>query len=223
VTYDVRCLIVTGLAWIRHADGPERAVWLATFEGSPAAQKRIVETLPAALEEGEVGSLTWSVEIEALASAHRVPPRLLRPFASTQFELVPAVLVSGRIGDREIVRAPGHVGHVWGRRHADRWRLAHANLPDGRWADLLTAKVKGLPELSLWATHDGSGFGRGGLVVGEGDPAAFVGVSYTDPDGSSRICYHTEAAQLSGRGFESVTAVLEIGTRDGIEGWPVSI
>lgn len=220
--YRVRYVIVSGVAWIRHTDGPERAVWLATFDGALEARKRIVDELPSRLEEGELDGIFWQLEIDALASPHRMPPRLLRPVASSQFELVPAVAVSGRIGERELDRAPGHLGYVWGRQHAERWRWAHASLADGRWADLLTAKVRGLPELSFWATHAGSGWGTGGLTV-DAAPETFVGVTYRDPDGSTRICHHSEQAVLQGRDVGTTAAVLELGSRTGVAGWPISI
>ena len=175
-------------------------------------RKRAVDELPPRLEEGELDGVAWRLEVEPLAAAHRVPPRPLRPFASTQYELVPAVAVSGELGGRRLDRAPGHLGHVWGRRHADRWLWAHASLPDGRWADLLSAKVPGLPRLSFWATHEGGGLGRGGLAV---DPAGApaVTVTYRDPDGSTRICRHWEHARLRGRGLDVAAAALELGGR----------
>ena len=221
MTYDVRYLIVSGLAWIRLTEGPERAVWLATFDDEPRARKRIVAELPE-LEAGDLDGVAWELEVESLTEPYRVPTRLLRPFASTEYELLPAVAVSGRIGERRLDRAPGHLGHVWGRRHADRWRWAHASLPDGRWIDLLTAKARGLPQVSFWGTNGKRGYGRGGFVVDEGDPSAFVGVTYTDPDGSTRVCHHTEAARIRGRGIDAA-AVLELGSRRGIAGWPISI
>lgn len=222
MSYEVRYLIVAGVAWIRHTDGPERAVWLVTFDGRPHARKRLVPELPSRLGKGELDGIAWQLEVEPLSEPHRVPPRVLRPLASSRYELIPAVAVSGHIGDRELERAPGHVGHVWGRRHADRWRWAHASSVDGSWVDILTAKVPCLPELSFWATDRGRGLGSGDFVVEEGDPGGFVGVTYTDPDGSTRICYHTETARLCGPGIDT-TAVLELGSREGRQGWPASI
>jgi hypothetical protein len=209
-TYEVHYLVVAGVAWIRHTDGPERAVWLATFDGEPVLRKQPVETLPPRLEEGELDGVAWRREVEPLAAPYRAPPRLLRPFASTQLELVPAVAVSGELGGRRLDRAPGHLGHVWGRRHADRWTWAHASLPDGRWADVLTAKARGLPQLSFWATHEGSGFGRGGFVVEAGPE---VVATYLDPDGSTRVCRHSEGARLRGRGIDTDVAACERGGR----------
>ena len=175
------------------------------------ARKQAVAELPPRLEEGELGGVAWRLELEPLAPPLRVPPRALRPFASTQLELVPAVAVSGELGGRRLDRLPGHLGHVWGRRHAERWRWAHGSDADGRWADLLTAKARGLPELSFWATQDGSGYGRGGLEVEPG--AAPVVVEYVDPDGSTRTCRHWEDARLRGRGLAFDAAALELGSR----------
>jgi hypothetical protein len=222
MNYDVRYLIVAGVAWIRHTDGPERAVWLTTFGSAPEVRKHVVDELPPRLEEGELGGVSWQLEVESLAKPHRMPPAALRLFASSQFELVPAVAVSGRIGENELDRAPGHLGHVWGRQHAERWRWAHASMPDGRWADVLTAKVRGLPELSFWATHAGHGWGSGGFSV-DAQPESFVGVTYRDPDGSTRVCHHSERAVLEGRDIGSAPAVLELGSRTGVDGWPISI
>ena len=212
MTYRAEYLVVAGLAWIRHTDGPDRAVWLATFDGTPTARKQAVAELPPRLEEGSVDAVEWRLEVEPLAPPYRVPPRVLRPFASSHYELLPAVAVSGELGGRRLDRAPGHVGRVWGRRHAERWTWTHASLADGRWADVLTAKVRGLPELSFWATHEGSGFGRGGFEV-SADPDDGVTVQYRDPDGSTRTCRHSERAHLRGRGLESLSAAHEIGTR----------
>lgn len=141
-----------------------------------------------------------------------MPPWPLRSFASTRYELVPAVVVSGELAGRRLERAPGHLGHVWGRRHADRWTWAHASFADGRWADVLSAKVPGLPELGFWATEQASGFGGGGFRVEVGDGAG-VTVEYRDPDGSTRTCRHVEGARLRGRGLETDTAVYEQGVR----------
>lgn len=171
-----------------------------------------MDELPPRLEEGELDGLSWRLELEPLAPPHRVPPRALRPVASTEYELAPAVAVSGELGGRRLDRVPGHLGHVWGRRHADRWLWAHGSLPDGRWADLLTAKVRGLPELSFWATHEGRGLGRGGLAV-EPAAAAAVTVHYRDPDGTTRACRHWEGARLYGRGLDFRAAALELGGR----------
>jgi hypothetical protein len=222
MTYDVRYLIVAGVAWIRHTDGPERAVWLATFDGEPKARKWLVNELPPRLEEGELEGVSWRLDVQTLAPPHRMPPAVLRRFASSQFELIPAAVVSGHIGSRELDHAPGHLGHVWGRRHADRWRWAHASTADGRWADVLTAKVRGLPELSFWSTHVANGWGTGGFTV-DASPETFVGVTYRDPDGSTRVCHHSERALLNGRDIGTVSAVLELGSRTGVEGWPISI
>jgi hypothetical protein len=216
--YEVRYLVVAGLAWIRHTL-PQPAVWLATFDGEPRAGKVEVEALPPRLEEGEVDGVAWRLEREPLGPPLRVPPRLLRPFASTQYELLPALAISGELGGRTLDRVPGHSGRVWGSRHAERWTWAHASMPDGRWADVLRAKVRGQPELGFWATHEGRGFGRGGFEVGA-DPAAAVGVTYRDPDGSEAYCWHAEHGRLRGRGIESDRAAFELGARAKLDGWP---
>lgn len=218
-TYEVRYLVVAGIAWIRHTlPGP--AVWLALFDdGPPRAWKEPVETLPRQLEAGSVAGVDWSLEVEPLAPPHRVPPRAMRPFAKTQYELVPAVRVSGRIGDRVLNGVPGHSGHVWGTRHAERWIWCHASLDDGRWADVLRAKVAGLPEIGLWATQDERGFGSGGFELSAA-PSTAVGVTYRDPDGSRAYCWHSERGRLAGRGIETDVAAYEFGSRETLDGWP---
>jgi hypothetical protein len=123
----------------------------------------------------------------------------------------------------------GHTAQLWGTRHAETWGWAHGSTADGRWRQLLTVTLPRLPRLSQHG-RDGRPPGlplargsvdaprvRVGPHVVEADPETFVGLRYTDTDGSTVWCYHSEHAR--GLGIEHTA--LEIAQREPIAGWEV--
>jgi hypothetical protein len=231
VSYETRYVIVAGIAWIRWTRvGTDEHVWLIVFgDGEPRARKG-----PAgenSTHRGELEGVSWRLDAETLAPPFRSPHALLRRFASTQMVVQPCELYTGRVGDREFRRAPGHSARLWGTRHAQSWGWAHASDADGRWAHLLTATLPGLPRLSQYATHErapGLPLARGrveaprvrvGPLTVEADPASFLGLRYTDTDGSTIWCYHSERA----RGLLDVAGAMEIASRAPIPGWTVAL
>ena len=242
----------------------ECALWLVSFEGTPVARRELfplelfrasaggwpIEVGPGSLSgrsaRGEVEGARWELELTPHAEPFAYAHPLVRALRVAKTELVcsvPALTVSGVIevdGVRHSLdRAPGHQAHVWGSRHAQRWGWAHANAPDGRWVELLAAKVPGAPQLALHASDEGRHNGPlellrtpasvafGSLAVGpyrvEADPVDIVGVTYLDPDGTPAYCYHAERARLRGPGIEVDTAALEYGTREPLPGVPLAL
>ena len=138
---------------------------------------------------------------------------------------IPFILVSGTIGERTLERAPGHRAQLRGRRLAQRWRWAHASLPDGRWAHALAAKLPGLPELAQHGSERGgpglplarSSAAGTAWTIGpyaiDADPASFVRLDYRDADGSAVHCYHSPRARLAGPGIASADASYELASR----------
>ena len=249
--YEVWYLIVAGRFWLRYtiqvpseqdADG-EAALWLASFDGLPSARKHVfpldafraagggwpLELGPATLADGRATGPGFELELRALASPADPLPRAVRPLARTRFLLAqPVVEVSGTIEGVELDRALGTQAHVFGTRHAERFGWAHAGAPDGSYVELLTAKAKGLPELSF----RGGRFVRASLEPGlwriggyrvEADPADFLGVTYRDPDGTPLYCYHAERARLFWPGRGTVEAAFEFATRAKLQGWTISL
>lgn len=230
--YETRYAIVAGVGWIRWTRVADvEDIWLITFDGEPRAAKGPAggnTTL-----RGQLGGISWYLSAEDLAPPLRSPHPLLRQLASTQMETQPAQLFTGHIGDRAVVRAPGHSAHLWGSRHAQSWGWAHATLTDGRWAHLLTATVPGLPRVSQYATSEHGPslpFARGtvspptvrvGPFTVTAEPATFIGLRYRDTDGSTIWCYHSERARLTGPGFDVEGVAMEIARREAIDGWPV--
>lgn len=240
----------------------EAALWLASFTGPPAARTWTfplhafrtagagwpVELGPAGLGDrearGAVDGAAWELRFEPLLPPFDHVHPLVRPLARSRVVLSnPALEVSGFVevgGVRhDLDGAPGHQAHVWGSRHADRFGWAHATLPGRRWVEALTAKVPGLPELSLWATERERASSplallrtraelsptrwRIGPFTVEAEPEDFVGVTYRDPDGTPLYCYHTERACLSGRGVEARDAAFEYASRATLPGWTLSL
>ena len=242
--YEVWYLIVAGTFWIRYTihvpSDPEEdgtsALWFADFTAVPRARKATfgldafrtpqagwpIELGPGKLTDteatGEADGAAWSLSFAADETPIPLVPRVLRPVAST-FAVVakPAMAISGEVVvdgvHHELDGAEGTQAHVWGRRHADRWGWVHAPGAEG-----LVAKAAGLPQLAFL----NGGFTRGDaepgrLRVGGREFAApresFVGVTYLDPDGSEVYCYHSEHDGIA----------LEYGTREKLDGWPLSI
>ncbi len=244
------------------AEEGESALWLVSFTRTPTAWKRTfpleafrtgatgwpIEIAGATIGGGEargvLAGASWELRWSALAPPFRHAHPLVRPLARSEVALTaPALEASGWIeldGERhELDRAPGHAAHLWGSRLAERWAWAHATLPGGRWVEALTAKLPGLPELSLHASERGAANSPLALVrtrsrldppgwhVGPYEVSAartdFLGVTYTDTDGSELVCYHAERARLRGPGVESDDAAFEIATRAKLPGWTVSL
>ena len=195
---------------------------------------------------GEVDGARWQLTFSAEQTPFAYTPPVMSRLglASTEVVVVkPSLAISGVIeldGERhELDAAPGQQAHLFGRRHADRWGWLHATLPDGRWIEGLVAKVPHLPQIALHATERGAVNGLasivrthaeldpGRVVVGpylvEAPQEDFVGVTYTDPDGGEVFCYHTEKAILRGPDGEARGVALEYGSRERVEGWPVSL
>jgi hypothetical protein len=195
---------------------------------------------------GEIDGARWQLTFSAEQMPFvYTPPVMSRlGLASTEVVVVkPSLAISGVVeldGERhELDAAPGQQAHLFGRRHADRWSWFHATLPDGRWIEGLAAKVPRMPQIALHATERGAANGLTALFrtraavapgrvtlgpyVVEAPRDDFVGVTYTDPDGAEVFCHHTEKAILRGPDGEVHDVALEYGSRDKVEGWPVSL
>ena len=192
--------------------------------------------------EGASWQLTFSAEQRPFAYTRPAMRRL--GLASTEVVVVkPSLVISGFVeldGERhELDSAPGQQAHLFGRRHADRWGWFHATLPDGRWIEGLVAKVPHLPRLALHASERGAANGLVALMrtpaeLAPGRVAAgpylveaarddFVGVTYHDPDGAEVFCYHAEKAVLRSADLEVHDVALEFGSREKVNGWPISL
>jgi hypothetical protein len=150
MSHEAEYLIVAGTAWLRRSAG---TAWAVTF--GPARVRTGAASswlLSANRAEGELDGLAWELELEELARPFHSPHPLPRRVASSQLETWPALVVSGRIGDRVLDGVPGHRARLWGRRGARAWAWAHGSDGEGRWAHLLVVKVPGLPWLAQHAT-----------------------------------------------------------------------
>jgi hypothetical protein len=237
--YETDYVIVAGIAWIRRTrvetdtGRVEDSIWLTTFDGDrPEVRKADAGTM--SIERGEIAGTSWDLTWSALAPPFETPHRLLRRVAPTQLTTTPAIEVRGRIGERVLSGAHGHSAHIRGRRHAQTWGWAHASTADGRWAHMLSASAPPLPRVSQYADErraPGLPLARARvepprLIVGpyvvDATVSSFVGLRYLDTDGSDIWCYHSEAADLRGRGSDFPGAALEFATREPIPGWRVA-
>jgi hypothetical protein len=239
VSYETTYLIVAGVAWLRRSrvelsgGRVDDTFWLVTFgDGEP--QVRTGPAGDATVARGDLEGVSWELEWSVLADPFETPHRLLRRVSPTHLITIPAISVSGRIGDRELVGAPGHTARLWGRKHARAWGWAHASTADGRWAHLLTASAPPLPRASQYAT-DGGGPGLPiarasvepprvtvGPYVVDAPVESFVGLRYLDTDGSTVWCYHSEQGHLRGAGADFEGAAMEIAVREPLPGWRVA-
>ncbi|TME16910.1 MAG: hypothetical protein E6I63_05270 [Chloroflexi bacterium] len=161
------------------------------------------------------------------------------------------------IGGREHIlnRAPGGQQHTWGATHALEWNWAHA-AGDWGWLAGAGGRVRSrlgrvLRGTSLGASVGGREFARNsvpgvlrgaGLLSPEGwradlgrlrlevrpRPADLIGVTYDDPAGGCRVCYHTEVADLllslDGQEVkEEAAAAFEYASPDPLPGLPPRI
>jgi hypothetical protein len=234
--YETNYVIVAGIAWIRRtrvetdAGRIEDSIWLTTFDGDrPEVHKADAGAM--SIERGEIAGMSWDITWSALAPPFETPHRLLRRVAPTQMTTTPAIEVHGRIGERVLSGEPGHSAHIRGSRHAQTWAWAHASTADRRWAHMLSASAPPLPRVSQYADErraPGLPLARArvapprltvGPYVVEAPVSSFVGLRYLDTDGSDIWCYHSEEAELRGRGSEFSGAALEFATRAPIPGW----
>ncbi|HEY1368378.1 MAG TPA: hypothetical protein VGF23_14750 [Gaiellaceae bacterium] len=241
----------------------EAELWLASFAGPPSARKATfpldalrvpaqgwpLELGPGRLgndeASGEIDSARWDLRLEGAAQPFWHAPAVARALRVSPTQVVltkPSLAVTGRVevdgGRHELVAAPACQAHLWGSRHADRWGWLHATLPDGRWVEAVTVKLRGLPPLAFHATERGRGgpldlvrtpadLAPGHLRLGpyrvEASRDDFVGVTYRDPDGAEVYCYHTERARLDGPGVAAEDVAFEYGSREKLRGWPLSL
>ena len=230
--YETSYVIVAGIVWLRRSrvetrDGRvEDTTWVVTFgDGAPVVRRGAGRDL----SSGELDGLSWDLRRRAIAPEFETPHRLLRRVSPTRMATLPALAISGRIGDVTFADAPGHAAELSGRQHARTWGWSHASSADGRWLHLLTAVAPPLPRVSQYATEVRSpGLPLARAAVGESSvrvgpytasapPESFIGLRYLDTDGSTIWCYHSEAATVGDFGG----AAMEIAVREPIPGWAV--
>lgn len=237
MSFETRYVIVAGVAWIRRTrvettDGRvEDRMWAVLF-GEDVPSVRTGPAGSSSIERGSLGDLSWELEWTPLQPEFETPRGMLRRIAPTRLDTIPSILVSGRVGGRELDAAPGHTARLAGRRHAASWGWAHWSDAAGRFVHVLTAKTPPLPRASQYATEQrgpGVPIARARVdpprvTVGpysvEAPPETFVRLEYLDTDGSPVWCYHSENGRLTGGGLTVDGVALEIGTRTPIEGWP---
>ena len=158
--YETSYVIVSGVAWIRRSrvETPqghvEDSVWIVLFDGErPVARKS--QAGNSTIESGALDGIDWDLRWTPRGAAFETPHRLLRRVAPSHLVTIPALAISGHIGDRVFEDAPGHTARLWGKRHARTWGWAHASTPDGRWVHLLTAEAPPLPRLAQHGTERG--------------------------------------------------------------------
>ena len=170
--------------------------------------------------------LTWEpVGEPAVFPFLKAPWRDLSLVGNQGAQLQLAVSGTIRVRDREhqLIGAPGGQQHTWGASHASSWNWGYASGPWG-WIDGATSRVPSRFGRILAATavgacvrgdtyrlnsllgalrHPGqispdewrADIGRLRLSV-VARPQDLIGVTYDDPTGTRRICYHTEVADL---------------------------
>jgi len=238
VSYETSYVIVAGVAWIRRSrvethDGRiEDTVWLVLFDGEQPVARRS-EAGDSTIERGELDGIAWDLRWHVLSAPFETPHALLRRVAPTHLVTIPALSISGRIGDRVLDAAPGHSARLWGKRHAQTWGWAHASTSDGRWAHMLSASAAPLPRVAQHATERGGpGFPLArshvepprvvvGPYVVDAPVETFIGLRYLDTDGSSIWCYHSERGHLRGEDIDVRGAAMEIAVRGPLPGWRV--
>lgn len=170
--------------WLRHTILQERggepvaSVWVVTYGDGAARANKVsgpptrdwlgVEGVSAIGPDGVTGAiaqLTWeATDGEPL---RHLPHELMyrAPLPRTKPESpLPALRLSGRVGDVELDGWPGMLGHNWGAEHAERWIWLHGTAFDGEdaWLDVVIGRVRVGGVLLPWIANgavslDGAG------------------------------------------------------------------
>ncbi len=161
--------------WLRHTvhkapgEAPVGSVWSVTYDPTPTAHK---VSLPdpggpwlsvgdsVVSPDGVSGphaQLTWEV-VDGEPLRHLTPDALYRaPLPRTKSESpLPALRLSGRVGDLELDGWPGMLGHNWGTEHAERWIWLHGTAfeeDERAWLDIVVGRVKVGPLLTPWIAN----------------------------------------------------------------------
>jgi hypothetical protein len=255
--------------WLRHTvhKGAETmgSVWRVVYDGDAPQADKVSLPGPRTADgewlrvgdsaigpggvSGPFAELTWEV-------ADREPLRHLprewmyrAPLPRTKPESpIPALRLSGRVGDLELDGWPGMLGHNWGDQHAERWIWLHGVFEDA-WLDVVIGRVKIGPVLTPWIANgavsiDGRRTRVSGRAQVQEDPlGATVRIRrlhvevrspreqvvvwrYADPDGSEHHTANgsvaTITATLGDRRLHSPHGgVYELGMREQDHGLPV--